>query len=172
MKALLCLVLPLAFVLSARAEDLAQHVVFKHYLGKWTAEGELKGEDNQLVTIKEDWQGKSEGDNTFVLEGSRTVNNDTQAFKWTFALNPSTGTCEANLTGGDGSQPLRFEVNISDVNLTMDMKALTGQTSAITVKEEFTDEKHEALVSHVTFTNDEGKTTLEGDVKHKKVAAP
>ena len=172
MKVLLCLLLPLAFTLPIHAEDLAQHVVFKHFLGKWTAEGELKGEDNTVLTVKEDWQGKGEGDNTFVLEGMRTLNNDTQAFKWTFALNPATGTCEANLTGGDGSQPLRFEVNISDVNLTLDMKAQTGQTSAITVKEEFTDEKHEALVSHVVFTNDEGKTTLEGDVKHKKVHEP
>ncbi len=172
MKALLCFVLPLAFVLTAQGEDLALHPVFKHFLGKWTAEGELKGENNTVLTITEDWQGKGEGDNTFVLEGTRTLNNDTQTFKWTFALNPSTGTCEANLTGGDGSQPLRFEVNISDVNLTLDMKAQTGQTSAITVKEAFTDEKHEALVSHVTFTNDEGKTTLEGDVKHKKVATP
>lgn len=172
MKALSCLVLLLSFTLNAQADDLAQHVVFKHYLGKWTAEGELKGENNNLVTIKEDWQGRSDGENTFVLEGTRTVNTDTQAFKWTFALNPSAGTCEANLTGSDGSQPLRFEVNISDVNLTLEMKAQTGQTSAITVKEEFTDEKHESMVSHVTFTNDEGNTTLEGDIKHKKVAAP
>ena len=172
MKALLCLVLPLVLTVSLHAEDLAKHVVFKHYLGKWTAEGELKGENNNVVTIKEDWEGKSDGDNTFVLEGTRTLNNDTQPFKWTFALNPTTGTCEANLTGGDGSQPLRFEVNLSEVNQTMELKAQTGQTSAITVKEEFTDDKHDTLMSHVVFTNDEGRTTLEGDIKHKKVPKP
>ncbi|MDB6117930.1 MAG: hypothetical protein JWO08_1711 [Verrucomicrobiaceae bacterium] len=168
MKFLLFLTLPLTFTLAVQAEDLANHSVFKHYLGKWTAEGELKGTDNNVVTVTEDWEGKSDGDNSFVLAGSRTLNKDTTTFKWTFALNPAAGTCEANLTAGDGSQPLRFEVNISDVNLTLEMKALTGQTSAITVKDEFTDEKHESLVSHVIFTNDEGKTTLEGDIKHKK----
>jgi len=172
MKTWLCALLPLVFAASIHADDLSKHVVFKHYLGKWIAAGELKGEDGSIVTVAEDWEGKAEGENTFVIEGTRTLNKDTQPFKWTFTLNPATGGCEAFLTGSDGGQALRFEVNISDVNLTLDMKALTGATAAIMVKEEFKDEKRDAIVSHVTFVNDEGKTTLDGDITHKKVPPP
>ncbi len=170
MRLLLTLLLVLPF--AAHAEDLGKHAVFKHYLGKWTAEGELKGTDNNTTSVQEEWEGKSQGENTFVLEGRRTLNGDTQPFTWTFALNQAAGTCEAVLTGGDGSQPLRFEVNISDVNLTLELKAITGQNSAITVKEEFADDKHDVILSHVNFTNDQGETTLQGDIKHKKVPVP
>lgn len=164
----LLLVLPPA----AQAEDLGKHVVFKNYLGKWTAEGDLKGTDNNTISVQEDWEGRSEGENTFVLEGKRTMNGETKPFKWTFALNPATGSCESVLTGEDGAQQLRFEVNISEVNLTLELKALSGQNGAITVKEEFESEKHDVILSHVTFTNDQGETTLQGDIKHKKVPAP
>jgi hypothetical protein len=37
------------------------------------------------------------------------------------------------------------------VNLTLELKAITGTNSAIMVKEEFTDEKHETIKSAVTF---------------------
>ena len=172
MKALLCLALVLMSCPGVFGEDLANHVIFKHYLGKWSAEGELKGEDNKILMVKEDWEGKSDGENTFVIEGTRTINEDTQPFKWTFALNPTTGGGEALLTGGEGSQPLRFEVNLSEVNLTLDLKAQTGTNSAITVKESFKDDKHDVLESQVAFTNDEGKTTLEGTITHKKQPKP
>lgn len=168
----LLLAFALAFPLLVSAEDLGQHPVFKHYLGHWTAEGELKGKDNNTVAIQEDWQGKSQGENTFVLEGKRTMNGDTQPFKWTFALNPATGSCEAVLTGEDTSQALRFEVNVSDVTMTLELKALSGQNGAIDVKEEFADEKRDEIISHVTFTNDQGETTLQGDIRHKKVRDP
>jgi hypothetical protein len=171
MKTLLFFLLALT-ASAQQPADLSKHFFFKHLVGDWKAEGELKGEDNKIVTITEDWKGNTGGDGTFLLEGKRTINSETKSFKWTFTHNPATDTFDAVLEGEPGDQPLRFEATISEVNLTLELKAITGTNSAITVKEEFTDEKHETISSHVTFTGDDGQTTLEGTITHKKMKAP
>ena len=172
MRTLLVLLLSLSAAIAQQPTDLSKHVFFKHLVGTWTAEGELKGEDGKLIPITEDWKGKAGGDSTFLLEGTRTINSETKPFKWTFTHNPSTDSFDAVLTGAEGDQPIRFEAMISDVNLTIELKAITGTNSAITVKEEFTDEKHEAIKSQVTFTGDSGQVTLEGTITHKKQKEP
>ena len=68
--ALLCLLTS-----SARA-DLSTHEVFKHFIGSWKAASELKDENNKIVTIKEEWTGKAEGDNGFVIESKVTFTGD------------------------------------------------------------------------------------------------
>ena len=173
MKTLLGLCLS-AFLMSsaAHAGDLSDHVFFKHFIGQWTATGELKGLDGNVVKIEEDWTGKGDGDSAFVLEGTRTLNGDTQPFKWTFTHNASTDTYDAVLVGNDASQPLRFEATVSEVNMTLELKAITGASSSILVIEKFGDDKFESILSDVTFTNDQGQKTLEGTITHKKVKAP
>lgn len=172
MKALLALLLSATCVLAQQPTDLSKHVFFKHLVGTWKAEGELKGEDGRAINVTEDWKGSAGGDSTFLLEGTRTINGETKVFKWTFTHNPSTDTFDAVLTGPPEDQPLRFEAMISEVNLNVELKAITGSNSSITVKEEFTDEKRDTIASHVTFTNDEGRTTLDGTITHKKQKAP
>lgn len=158
----------LLFCGSLSAKDLSTHPLFKHYTGKWAAEGELKSSDN-VLTIKEEWDGKADGDNSFVLVGKRTINGDTQPFQWTITYNEGADSYEAVLTGGDGSQPIRFEGNISEVNLTLELKAITGGgQSAITVLDSFVGDGKDTLESKVTFTGDVGQTTLEGVITHKR----
>lgn len=167
------LFLLLAITASAeQPKDLSKHAFFKHFVGEWTAEGELTGRDNNTITIKEEWKGSASGDSTFISEGKRTLNGETKSFKWTFTHNPSTDTFDAVLEGEAGDQPLRFEAMISEVNLTLELKAITGSNSAIVVKDEFTDDKHETIRSRVTFTGDDGQTNLEGTITHKKVKQP
>jgi len=164
----------LLIALTASAQqpsDLSKHVFFKNFVGEWKAEGELKGEDGKTITITEDWKG-SGGEESFLIEGTRTMNGETKPFKWTFSHNPSTHTFDAVLTGNPEDQPLRFEATVSELNLTLELKAITGTNSAIMVKEEFTDEKHETIKSAVTFTGDAGQTTLEGIITHTKLKAP
>ena len=168
MKTLLFFLLTLSAVAQS-PKDLSKHVFFKHFIGEWKAEGELKGENNNLVTITEEWKGSGGGEGTFLIEGKRTLNSETKPFKWTFTHNPSTDTFDAVLEGEDASQTIRFEATISEVNLTLELKAITGSNSAITVKEEFSDDKRETISSHVTFTGDAGQTTLDGTITHKKV---
>lgn len=171
MKTLILLFLGLIAV-QARA-DLSSHAFFKHFIGTWKAAGELKGENNNLVTITEEWTGKADGENSFLIEGTRTMNSDTQAFKWTITHNAGTDMFDAILTGADGSQTIRFEGNVSTVNLTLELKAITGSgSSSITVLDTLQGEVKDVIESKVTFTGEAGQTTLEGTIKHEKQKAP
>ena len=153
--------------------DLSTHVFFKHFIGTWKAAGELKGENDNLVTITEEWTGKADGENGFLIEGTRTLNSDTQPFKWTITHNAGTDMFEAILSGADASQTIRFEGNVSEVNLTLELKAVTGNgQSSITVLDSFKGEQKDVIENKVLFTGDAGQTTLEGTSKHEKQKAP
>lgn len=155
------------------AKDLATHPVFKHYIGAWKAAGELKGEEGKTITVTEEWTGKAEGDNTFLITGTRTLNADTQPFTWTFTYNEGADTYEAVLTGGPDSSPLRFEAHPSDVTMTLELKAVTGGgDSAISVVESFPEDSKDSFETKVTFTNDSGQITLEGVIKNERQKAP
>jgi hypothetical protein len=157
---------------SLPAKDLGMNPVFKHYVGSWKAAGELKGENNAL-DIKEEWTGTAEGDNSFVVKGTRTINGDTQPFQWTITYNEGADSYEAILSGAEGSQTIRFEGHVSEVNLTFELKAITGSgQSSITINEAFAGEAKDVIESKVTFTGDTGLTTLQGVIKHEKQKAP
>lgn len=156
------------------AKDLGANPLFKHYIGTWKAAGVLKGENNTLE-IKEEWTGAAEGDNSFVIKGTRTINGDKQPFQWTITYNEGADSYEANLTGADGSQNIHFEGHVSEVNLTLELKAITGGgQSSITITEAFagTGGAKDVIESKVTFTGDAGQTTLEGVIKHEKEKQP
>jgi hypothetical protein len=164
----------LGLVLSATAEapkSLAQHPVWKLYLGSWKAEGELKGKDGNTVTLVETWKGTAQGEHGFLIEGERILNGDKQSFQWRISENPATQTFEALLVGQDAQQQIRFEANVSDVNFTVELKAVTGAGSnAITVSESFPTEDRKTMESQITFTNEQGDETLGGTVIHQKQA--
>lgn len=154
-------------------KDLGKHPYFKLLIGDWTSSGELKGQDGNVVTVTESWSGKAEGDNSFHIEGRRTVNGEEKAFTWTVTYNPSTDGYEAVYSSNDNSDSLRFESTVSAETLTMDMKAITGGgNSAIILKDSFTDDAKDTLETKVTFTGDQGEITLEGAITHKRVRQP
>ena len=173
MKALLILLSILTLAPISQAIDFAGHPFFKHLVGEWDASGELKGENNNSVTITENWTGKADAEGSFFIEGSRTINGDTQPFQWTITHNPATDGFEAVLTSGDGSQTIRFEGSLSEVEGIMNMKAITGSgDSSITLQDSFADNSKETLNTKVLFTGDQGQTTLEGTIVHKRKRAP
>lgn len=157
---------------SLSAKDLGMNPVFKHYVGNWKAAGELKGDTN-LLTITEEWSGSAEGDNSFVVKGTRTINGDTQPFQWTITYNEGADSYEAILSGAEGSQTIHFEGHVSEVNLTFELKAITGNgESSITITEAFAGDTKDVIESKVTFTGDAGQTTLQGVIKHQKEKQP
>lgn len=169
-------ILPLCLLLltaaPALAVDLSTHPVLKLYIGKWTAEGTLKGEDGNPITVTETWEGKVDGENAFLIEGSRTVNNDTQTFKWNLTHNAATDTFEVALVGQDGNS-IRFEGQASEVNQSLELKAVTGGgMSGITILDTFKEDDKSVMESKVLFTGEQGQTTLEGTIIHKKEKAP
>ena len=171
MKTLLA-TLCLLVATSLPAKDLGASPLFKHYIGTWKAAGELKGENN-VLDIKEEWTGAAEGDNSFVVKGTRTINGDTQPFQWTITYNEGADSYEAILSGAEGSQTIRFEGHVSEVNLTLELKAATGSgESSITITEAFAGDAKDIIESNVTFTGDTGQTTLQGMIKHEKQKQP
>lgn len=154
-------------------KDLGKHPYFKLLIGDWTSSGELKGQDGNIVTVTEIWSGKPDGDNSFLIEGTRTVNGEEKAFTWIVTYNPTTDGYEAVYSSNDNSDTLRFESTVSEESLTMDMKAITGGgNSAIILTDSFTDDTKDTLETKVTFTGDQGETTLEGVITHKRVKQP
>jgi hypothetical protein len=171
MKTLLA-TLCLLIVTSLSAKDLGMNPLFKHYIGSWKAAGELKGE-NSVLDVKEEWTGAAEGDNSFVVKGTRTINGDKQAFQWTITYNEGADSYEAILSGEESSQAIHFEGHLSEVNLTFELKAVTGGgDSGITIIESFAGESKDVIESKVTFTGDTGQTTLQGVIKHQKEKLP
>ncbi len=160
------------FSLPCHALDLTQHAFFKHLIGEWKAEGKLTGENNAVVTITESWTGKVDAADSFSIEGTRTMNGDTQKFHWAMTHNTATDSYEAVLTGSDG-QTIRFEGSVSDMSLVMDLKAITGNgNGSIAVQDKLEGADKETMNSKVTFTGDQGQTTLEGTIIHKRVKVP
>ncbi len=154
------------------AKDLGMNPFFKHYIGSWKAAGELKGENN-VLDVKEEWTGAAEGDNSFVVKGTRVINGDTQPFQWTITYNEGADSYEAILSGAEGSQTIHFEGHVSEVNLTFELKAVTGGgDSGITITEAFSGDAKDVIESKVTFTGDTGQTTLQGVIKHQKETQP
>lgn len=154
------------------AKDLGNHPIFKHYIGTWKAAGELKGQD-KTITVTEDWTGKAEGDNSFLIEGTRTLDGDTQPFKWTFSYNEAADSYEVILTGGPSSQPLRFEVHASEVTMILELKAVTGNgDGTITITEALAENTKDTFDSEVAFTNEAGIVTLKGTIKNERQKAP
>ena len=170
MKKLIALLCLLATPVVA---DLSTHAIFKHYIGTWNAAGELKGVDGNVLKISEEWTGKVDGENGFLIEGTRTINGDKQPFKWTITHNVGADSFEAVLTGVDAQQTIRFEGNASLVNQTLELKSITGSgQSSITIFESFSGDAKDVIESKVTFTGDQGQTTLEGVIKHQKEKQP
>lgn len=172
-KLILCsLAWALASSRSVSALELSENAFFKQLVGNWQAEGKLTGENNHLVTITETWTGKVDAAESFTIEGSRTMNGDTQRFSWAITHNVATDSYEAVLAGGDG-QTIRFEGSVSEVAQVMDLKSITGNgSSSISVKDSFKAEDKNTLHSEVTFTGDQGQTTLSGTIIHERIKAP
>jgi len=163
----------LAVGVVASAIDLSTHAYFKHLIGKWKAAGDLTNSEGKVLKVTEDWTGKVDAEGGFYIEGSRTIDGDTQPFKWSITHNPAIDTYEAVLTGGQGSQEVRFEGSLSEVNLTMVLKAITGSgESSITVEDSFVDEAKDTFQSKVKFIGEQGQTNLEGTIVHKRDKEP
>lgn len=156
-------------LLSQEKTDFANHPFFKHLIGRWTAEGTLKnvmGEESRLV---EEWKATVSGEGALLIEGWRQINDDRHDFRWNITHNQATGLYEAtHVVNGNEADAQRFEASVSDVALTMELKAPLGSSGSILLKDSFTDNTHDVMRTEVTLTGDAGEVTLSGEVKHRR----
>ena len=176
MRGIRLLLLVVASVAAFRSEslaiDFASHPFFKYVVGEWSLEGELKGKENTVVSITENWKGRAE-ENSFYMEGSRTMNGETKPFTWTITHNPATDGYEAVMAGEAGADPLRFEGSFSEADLTVTLKAITGAgESSIVIRDSFADEAKETIQTEVKMLDEQGEVTLEGTLIQKRIKTP
>ncbi len=158
----------------ARAEDkfdFKTHFFFKHLIGEWITEGELKGTDGNVVKLKEEWKAEALGDDTFVIEGTRELNGQPENYKWTVTRNASTGLFEAAHRASDNNPDTqRFEINFSEAEMKMEWTGfLGGGDSKAVLVDTFAGTDRDAFESDVKLTNESGATTLSGILKSKRV---
>lgn len=158
----------------ARADDkfdFKTHFFFRHLIGEWTTEGELKGTDGNVVKLKEEWKAEALGENTLTIEGKRELNENSQNYKWTITHNPTTGLFEAaHRASDDNSDTQRFEINLSETEMKMEMTAfLGGGNSKIVVVDTFPEKGRDTFEGKVTLTDDSGAVTLSGTLKSTRV---
>ncbi len=167
--ALLCLLSVLALTAQEKKVDFKAHPFFKLLAGEWKSEGALTDKDGKVITIAEEWKGRVTDEGTFVMEGSLRIDDKQQDVRWTFSHNSATDSYVAERVELGGGDSKTFQVSVSDVTLSMELKALLDGDGAITLKESFADEKHDTLKSEVSVTSATSEIQFSGTVTHKRV---
>lgn len=153
--------------------DFARHPFFKLLIGEWKSEGTLKGPVGKEVKIEETWTGKATAEGDFVMEGHRMIDQDKQTYEWRFTHDAATGSFTAtHHVTSNGEESKRFEVSVSEVALTMELRLIGEGDSAITVKDAFSGKDHDTLESEVTLTGTAGETNLSGKIIHTRMKKP
>ena len=154
--------------------DFKTHGFFKHLLGEWTTEGEMKGTEGNVVRLKEEWNAEVVGENTLTITGKRELNDDKQSYKWTITRDPATGLLEASHRGSeDNPDTQRFEISVSEAEMKMEMSGFLGSGGAKAVLvDTFPEKDRDTFETSVTLTDDNGATTLSGTLKSTRVKKP
>lgn len=172
---LLAVVLALAGGLAAGEKfDFRTHGFFKHLLGEWTTEGELKGADGNVIKLKEEWKAEAVGETTLTIEGRRDLNGNVQNYKWTFTRDPATGLFEAaHRVSDDNPDTQRFEIQVSESEMRMEMSAfLDTNNSKVVLTDTFAGEDRDTFETLVTLSDSSGATTLSGTLRNKRSKKP
>jgi hypothetical protein len=161
----------------ARADeknDFKEHVVFKHIIGEWKSQGELKGKDGNIVTIKQEWKAEAVGANTLVIQGTRELNGNSETYKWTITKNPSTGLFEAELNPNTNNpDTLRFEMNVDEAAMKVEMSGFLGSdNSKVILVDQFNGAERDSFQTQITLSDNSGTVTLSGSMKNERVKKP
>lgn len=152
---------------------LSEHAFFKHLIGEWKAEGELKStSDGNTIKIKQEWAGKTSDEGELIIEGTRIVNDgEVQKYRWTITHNPTTDLFEAvQLNPDDAANAIRFEGTVTGTPPALELRAQFGNGGgSLTITDTFTGEGHDLLETKVVALNDAGGINLEGVIKNKRV---
>ncbi len=155
---------------NTNATKLSEHPFFKSFIGTWKAEGDLKGADGNIVSVKEEWTGKVSEEGELVIEGTRDINSGgPQKYQWTITHNATTDLYEAVLSNPDDpAHPLRFEGSLTGEPAVLELKAQVGNGGTINVTDTFIGDDHKVFETKVVFVGDTGTVTMEGTLKNEK----
>ena len=156
--------------LSAEDNDIKNHPVLKYFLGSWTGEGELKGKDGNVITIKEEWKGQAASANTLTIEGKHDINGDQHGFEWTVIRNAATGAFESNFRPNTNSGDTQhYEMVFSEADLRVQSTTiLPDGNTKLEITETVLGKDHDQIESKITLSDGSGEVLLSGVVKHRK----
>lgn len=150
--------------------DFATHAFFKHLIGEWTSEGELKAADGNTTAVKEEWKGAVSGEGTFTIAGKRELNKDKHDYLWTIVQTATSGVYEVtHYISTNGGETMRFEASVSEVELTMERVAQLGNNNILKLQSSFSGTDRDTMLSKVSISDPSGKLTLSGTVTNKRV---
>lgn len=160
-------------VVANEKAGFAGHPFFKLLAGEWKSEGRLRGANGREVKIEEEWTGRATAEGEFVMEGRRLIDADKKNYVWTFTHDAATGLYTAtHSAASNGDETKRFEVSVSEADLTMELRLIGDGDSGITIKDAFADKEHDKLESEVMLKGQGGEITLSGKITHTRVKKP
>jgi hypothetical protein len=162
-----------ASVSAQEKAKFSEHPFFKHLVGSWKSEGDLKSADGNTVTIVEEWTCTASDEGELLIEGSRSLNGqEPSQYEWKITHNPTTDLYEAIqvLDKNDPGNTLRFEGSVTGEPPVLELKSQFGNGGgSATVTDSFTGEGHDTFESKIVLLKDNGDPNLEGTLKNKRV---
>lgn len=156
----------LSISVSAIANPITEHPVFKKLEGKWTGTGELVDKDGHKTPIKETWTGKFTETGNFTMSGIRHWDEEENEFSWEFFANGDLIEGVMKYAKFPDLEP-RFEVVLSETDMSITLNIpLSGDGSSMTIVNKIED-KGKKIAGTIKLQDQTGKETTTGSMTHK-----
>jgi hypothetical protein len=174
MKAFAALLALSICCLAIEPAQFKDHPFFKHMVGEWACEGELKGADGNVFSFKEEWKGEFVGETTFSATGKRDINGQAMNFECTFIRDPATGRIEATqIAKAETAVTERYEVSASADGSKIELTALGDSgNKTLHVVLEFRKSDYALLHSRITASDESGTVVASGELVNKRAVKP
>lgn len=152
--------------------DFKNHPFFKHLIGEWTMEGELKGVEGEVLKFKREEKAEFSDENTFTIEGKHEMNNISTHYKWTITRKDS-GVFDAvwqpRLNKVDATH---YEAKVTEDGSRAEFTALGPNGEKLVIVETFKEGDHDTLEVKDTMVDRSGATVITGTNVFKRVKKP
>ncbi len=168
---ILLLGLSILLTSSALAQQPAQHALFQKMIGQWTAEGKITLPDNeQGVEITENWTGKFDDEGRLVIDGSRTVGDTEQTFRWIYFFNATQEWYEVLYRDSSSDEEKSFQVSVQEAANRVEMQIPLGDSGAtLVVRNTVTEGRVESVI---TVQDANGSEVGGGKIMHTRQSPP
>lgn len=154
-------------VFESRGGPVGEDSLFQKLVGEWEGRGELTDAEGKITQIVEKWTGKRNGENDVEMAGDRDWGEDgTHQFSWRYIYNPVTELVECEMIMSTVENPVRFEVQVNEVEKTITLRASLGEgDSELQIENAI---KEDRIVGEVRMKDSQGVKTLEGTIEHRR----
>lgn len=140
-------------------------------IGQWTAEGKIALPDNpEGVEITESWTGKFDDEGRLVIDGSRTVGDTEQTFRWIYFFNAAQEWYEVLYRDSTSDEEKSFQLSLQEAANRVEMQIPLGDSGAtVGVRNTVTEGSVESVV---TVQDANGTEVGGGKIMHTRQSPP